>query len=186
MLALVTIDGQPRITNVRASTYRLSPEARISPISQSISSIPYETIAAFLSKGIVLEKSQADELAYILAIRGDHMVAAAGNDVYIRGGSPAPTGTRYSIIHVGVELVDPDDGTTVGYQGIYVGEGALTRGGDPATVSLTDTSREALRGDRLVPENVDVPLNFFPKAPDYDVDGRIISVVDGVSLIGQY
>jgi hypothetical protein len=29
-------------------------------------------------------------------------------------------------------------------------------------------------------------LNFFPKAPDIDVNGRIISVVDGVSLIGQY
>lgn len=186
VLALVTIDGQPRITNVRASTYRLSPEARISPINESIASIPYETIAAFLSRGLVLEKSQADELAYILAIRGDHMMAAAGNDIYIRGGSPASTGTRYSVVHVGDELVDPDDGKTVGYQGIYVGEGALTRGGDPATVSLTDTNREALRGDRLVPENVDVPLNFFPKAPDYDIDGKIISVVDGVSLIGQY
>ena len=33
---------------------------------------------------------------------------------------------------------------------------------------------------------MDIPLNFFPKAPDIDIDGRIISVVDGVSLIGQY
>jgi hypothetical protein len=33
---------------------------------------------------------------------------------------------------------------------------------------------------------VDIPLNFFPKAPDTDIEGRIISVVDGVSLIGQY
>ena len=74
----------------------------------------------------------------------------------------------------------------IGFQGIYVGEGALARGGDPATVSLTDTNREALNGDRLLPETVDIPLNFFPKAPDIDVDGRIISVVDGVSLIGQY
>ena len=38
----------------------------------------------------------------------------------------------------------------------------------------------------LIPETVDIPLNFFPKAPNFDVDGRIISVVDGVSLIGQY
>ena len=33
---------------------------------------------------------------------------------------------------------------------------------------------------------MDIPLNFFPKAPDTNVEGRIISVVDGVSLIGQY
>ncbi len=186
VLALVTIDGQTRITNVRGSTYRLSPQARISPLSESISSIPYEEISAFLSRGLVLEKDQAERLPYILATRGDHMIASAGNEVYIRGGQPAQNGTRYSVVHVADELVDPDDGDVIGFQGIYVGEGALSRGGDPATVALTDTNREALSGDRLIPESVDIPLNFFPKAPDIDVEGRIISVIDGVSLIGQY
>jgi LysM repeat protein len=185
-LALVMINGQQRITNVRASTYRLSPQARITPLTESITSIPYEQIAAFLSKGLVLEKDQANQLPYILSTRGDHLIASAGNHVYIRGGEPAANGTRYSVVHVGDELRDPDDGDLIGFQGIYVGEGALSRGGDPATVALTDTNREALNGDRLVPETVDIPLNFFPKAPDIDVDGRIISVVDGVSLIGQY
>jgi len=185
-LALVMIGGQQRITNVRAATYRLSPQARVTPLTESITSIPYEQISAFLSKGLVLEKDQADALPYILSTRGDHLIAAAGNDVYIRGGAPAPNGTRYSVVHVGDELRDPDDNDLLGYQGVYIGEGALSRGGDPATVSLTDTNREALNGDRLVPETVDIPLNFFPKAPDIDIDGRIISVVDGVSLIGQY
>lgn len=186
VLALVTIDGQQRITTVRASTYRMSPQARVSPLTEAIASIPYEEIDAFLSKGLVLEKDQADQLPYILATRGDHMIASAGNEVYIRGGQPAQNGTRYSIVHVADELVDPDDNDVIGYQGIYVGEGALSRGGDPATVSLTDTNREALMGDRLIPETVDIPLNFFPKAPDINIDGRIISVVDGVSLIGQF
>ncbi|MDG2374796.1 MAG: LysM peptidoglycan-binding domain-containing protein [Woeseiaceae bacterium] len=185
-LALVMINGQQRITNVRVATYRLSPQARITPLNESITSIPYEQISAFLSKGLVLEKDQADALPYILSTRGDHLIAAAGNDVYIRGGDPAPNGTRYSVVHVGDELRDPDNNDLLGYQGIYIGEGALSRGGDPATVSLTDTNREALNGDRLIPETVDIPLNFFPKAPDIDIDGQIISVVDGVSLIGQY
>ena len=186
VLALVMIDGQQRITNVRASAYRLSPQARATPLTESITSIPYEQIDAFLSKGIVLEKDQIGQLPYILATRGDHMMASAGNDVYIRGGEPVATGTRYSVVHVGEALTDPDDGNLIGYQGIYVGEGALARGGDPATVSLTDTNREALEGDRLVPETVDIPLNFFPKAPDIDVNGQIISVVDGVSIIGSH
>ena len=51
---------------------------------------------------------------------------------------------------------------------------------------MNETNREAREGDRLIPESVDIPLNFFPKAPDIEVDGRIISVVDGVALIGQY
>ena len=186
VLALVMIDGQERITNVRASTYRLSPEARITPLSQSVASIPYESVSAFLSRGMVLEKGQAEDLPYILATRGDHIMAAAGNDVYVRGNDPVPMGTRFSVVHIGEELIDPDDGKTVGFAGDFIGEGVMARGGDPATVSLTDTNREALQGDRLVPETVDIPLNFFPKAPDFQVDGRIISVVDGVSLIGQY
>jgi len=186
VLALVVINGEQRITNIRASTYRMSPQARVTPLNESISSIPYEQISAFLSKGLVLEKDQADQLPYILSTRGDHLIASAGNDVYIRGGQPAANGTRYSVVHVGDELRDPDNNDLIGYQGIYVGEGALSRGGDPATVALTDTNREALLGDRLVPETVDIPLNFFPKAPEINVDGRIISVVDGVSLIGQY
>ena len=56
VLGLVYIDGQPRITNVRASTYRLSPQARVSPITQAVTSIPYESVSAFLSSGAVLEK----------------------------------------------------------------------------------------------------------------------------------
>ena len=186
VLALVTIGGEQRITNIRASTYRLSPQARATPLSEAITSIPYEQIAAFLSKGIVLEKAQFEGLPYILSVRGDNLLGAAGNQVYIRGGAAAPAGTRFSVVNIGEELRDPDDGKVVGFQGIYVGEGALSRGGDPATVSLTETNREANRGDRLIPETVDIPLNFFPKEPNIEVNGRIISVVDGVALIGQY
>ncbi|MBJ88945.1 MAG: peptidoglycan-binding protein [Woeseia sp.] len=185
-LALVTIDGRQRIMNVQGSTYRLSPQARVMPLTESITSIPYENISSFLSQGLVLEKNEITDLPYILATRGDHLVAAAGNEVYIRGGKPAPNGTRYSIVHVGEELRDPDDNTLIGYHGIHVGEGSLSRGGDPATVSLTATNREVVVGDRMIPGVLDVPLNFFPKAPDQPIAGQIISVVDGVSLIGQY
>ncbi|MFQ5982234.1 MAG: LysM peptidoglycan-binding domain-containing protein, partial [Woeseiaceae bacterium] len=187
VLALVYIDGEPRVTTtMRGATYRLSPTARATQLTEAVTSIPYEQISAFLSKGLVLEKGQAERLPYIVGTRGDHMIAAAGNEVYVRGGVASQPGTRYSVVHVGDQLRDPDDNTLVGYQGIYVGEGLMARGGDPATVALTDTNREALNGDRLVPETVDIPLNFFPKAPDIQVDGRIISVVDGVSMIGQY
>lgn len=186
VLGLVTIDGKPRVTNVRASTYRMSPEARVTPLTESVSSIPYESVSAFLTTGVVLEKSQAEALPYLLETRGDHLVAAAGNEIYVRGLDGQAPGTRYSVVHIGDPLIDPDDNKLVGYQGIWVGEGTMRRGGDPATVSLTDTTQEAIEGDRLLPETVDVPLNFFPKAPNSVIDGRIISVVNGVTQIGQY
>jgi hypothetical protein len=186
VLGLVYIDGQPRITNVRASTYRLSPQARVTPLTEAVTSIPYEDVAAFLSSGVILERSQADSLPYLLATRGDHMMASAGNQIYVRGLSETAPGSRYSVVHVGEPLYDPDDDRLIGYQGISVGDGTLRRGGDPATVALTDSSREAKPGDRLLPEAVDIPLNFFPRAPSNPIEGRIISVVGGVTQIGQY
>jgi len=186
VLGLVTIDGKPRVTNVRASTYRMSPQARVTPLTETVSSIPYESVSAFLTTGVVLEKSQAESLPYMVRSRGDHLVAAAGNEIYVRGMESAVPGARYSVVHVGEGLVDPDDNKLIGYQGIWVGEGMLRRGGDPATISLTDTTQEVIEGDRLLPESVDVPLNFFPKAPNGTVEGRIISVVNGVTQIGQY
>ena len=78
VLALVWIDGQPRITAVQGSAYRMSPQARITPLEQAARSIPYEQISSFLSKGLVLEKEQIDGLPYILATRDQHLIAAAG------------------------------------------------------------------------------------------------------------
>ncbi len=186
VLGLVYIDGQPRITPIRASTYRLSPQARVTPLNQAVTSIPYSAVSAFLSSGQVLQKDEVDELPYLLEVRGDHMIAAAGNEIYVRGNGSDVLGSRYNVVHVGDPLYDPDDNRLIGYQGIFVGEGTLRRGGDPATVALTDTSQEAVRGDRLVPETVDVPLNFYPRTPSSQIDGRIIHVVGGVTQIGQY
>ncbi len=186
VLGLVYIDGMPRITNVRASTYRLSPQARITPLTEAIDTIPYEAIAAFLSHGMILEKNQADSLPYIVDTRGEHLIAAAGNQVYVRGLAGNTPGEQFNVVSIGDKLVDPDDGRVLGYQGNFVGEGTLRRAGDPATVWLTDTNRELYRGDRLIPAVVDLPLNFFPGKPSAVIDGRIIAVVDGVTQIGQY
>ncbi len=104
----------------------------------------------------------------------------------MRGLTADMPGSRFNVVHVDAPLYDPDDNRLIGYQGILVGDGVLRRGGDPATVALTDTVREALKGDRLLPESIDVPLNFFPRSPDTLIEGRIISVAGGVTQIGQY
>ncbi len=186
VLGLIYIDGQPRITNLRGSAYRMSPQARVTPLTEAINSIPYESVSAFLSSGVVLEKDQADALPYIVATRGEHLVAAAGNEVYVRGLADDRPGLRFNVVHIGDPLRDPDDNRLIGYQGHLVGEGTLRRGGDPGSFALTDTVQEIVQGDRLLPESVDIPLNFLPRAPSSVIDGRIISVLGGVTQIGQY
>lgn len=140
----------------------------------------------FLSSGVVIEKSEVADLPYMFATRGDHLIAAAGNQIYVRGVNNDTPGTRFNIVHVGDPLIDPDDNRLIGYQGILVAKGTLRRGGDPSTIVLTESFQEAKQGDLLIPTFVDVPLNFFPRTPSTNIDGSIISVVGGVTLIGQY
>ncbi|MDH3265550.1 MAG: hypothetical protein OEM25_01180, partial [Gammaproteobacteria bacterium] len=66
------------------------------------------------------------------------------------------------------------------------GTATVTRSGDPTTVDLTSSKQEAVQGDRLIPASVEIPLNFFPKAPSSNINGQIIAVVGGVTQIGQY
>ena len=58
--------------------------------------------------------------------------------------------------------------------------------GDPASMALISSKQEAKQGDRLIPTSVEIPLNFFPRAPSSNIDGQIIAVVGGVTQIGQY
>lgn len=188
VLTLVYVDGQPQIRLERGAQSsgdgRLSPRIREEDLPEAIDTIPFEVISAFLSKGAVLTEEEINQLPYIVAIREGHLTAAAGNDVYVRGDVREDAG--YSVVHIGDQLVDPDDQTVVGYEGVFVGEGTLRRGGDPGTLRLNRSSREALQGDRLLQIEFDIPLNFYPRAPEQDTQGSIIHVVDGMSRIGQY
>jgi LysM repeat protein len=185
VLALIYVDGAPRVTNMQGSSYRLSPEARVTPLTEAITSVSYDSISAFLSRGVVIERNEVDSLPYLLATKGDHMLASAGNTIYVRGTSAQP-GERFNIVKIGDQLVDPENNDVIGYQGIEIGEGTIRKSGDPATMALIRSKQEAKQGDRLIPTSVEIPLNFFPKAPSSNIDGQIIAVVGGVTQIGQY
>jgi len=192
VLFLVYVDGRPQIRlerGGRAQTggdERLSPRIRSSDLDAAITTIPLEIIGAFLSKGTVLERGEADGLPYIVAIKEGHLMAGAGNQVYVRGANIGDVDQGYTVIKVGSPLVDPDNNDVVGYEGIFVGEGVISRSGDPSTLHLVETQREALEGDRLIEQDFEVPLQFIPRAPNQEIFGSIIHVVDGLAMIGQY
>jgi len=185
VISLVYIDGKPRLVLERGGTDRLSPRVRAEPLDQAIQTIPYEIIQAFLSKPSVLDKDTIENAPYIMTSLDGHLAHGAGNEVYVRGAEF--TGTEvYSVMRVGEELRDPDDGDLLGYQGIYVGEGTIVRTGDPATLFLNSTEREAMDGSKLLPAVNDFPLYFAPRSPEQPIEGSIIAVFDGVSIVGQY
>ncbi len=188
-LTLVYVDGQPQLRMARGAgatgTERLSPRIREEHLNAAITTIPYNVIEPFLSKGMVLSRDEFKDLPYIVALRDKHLIGASGNEVYVRGTTATP-GATYAVVHMGDKLVDPDDGKVLGYEGIYVADGRIRRGGDPATLEINNSQREVLEGDRLVTHQDSLPLSFEPRAPDRPIDGRIVHVVDGVTQIGQY
>ena len=171
----------------RGDSARVEPRVRSQPLEGAVTSIPYETVAAFMSKPSVLSREQIQGAPYVLATRDMHVAMADGDTVYARGfTAPAELGTHYNIVRVGDALRDPDDNRVVGYDGIFTGAGHITRSGDPATLIMTESARETEAGDKLFAGGVDVPLDFIPSAPKTNVGGRIMSVSNGVTVIGQY
>jgi hypothetical protein len=165
-------------------TEKLSPRVRELPLEQAIQAIPFAQVRAFLSRSVVLDKKKLAHLPYIVANR-EGLVSSSGRDFYARG-AKNQRGSIYNVVHLGAKLIDPDDNAVLGYEGVYVGQGRVDHAGDPATLHLLDSTREALIGDYLLDEEDMLPTNYIPHPPKQEVVGQIISVMDGVALIGQY
>jgi hypothetical protein len=181
-------DGRTSLEIVRGGAggaMRLEPMLRSSPLEGPIATIPYSQIAAFLSRPGVLTGDEVNAAPYVLALRDNHQIAGAGHDLYVKklGGD---TGARYSVMHVDEPLKDPQSGRKLGYLAIYTGTAQLTRPGDVAKVTLTDSARETLQGDVLIAEQMSTTSDFAPHPPSLALDGRIIAVVNNVLLAGQY
>src|SRR5215472_6918722 len=178
--------GQVQVRLESPGSLRLDPRLRSVALENAIPTIPYGAIAPFLSRPTVMTDEEIRKAPYVVGFRNMHQTGGDDMDVYIRNLSAAGENARYSVIHVGNPLVDPDDGKVVGYEGIYTATALVRRPGDPAKVALFDLARETLAGDRLVSADTDTPANFTPHPPASDIHGRIINAVGGTNLSGPF
>jgi hypothetical protein len=185
VLTLVYVGGKPQL-RLDHGAEKLSPKIRVENLEQAIPTIPIEAISQFLTKPLVVSQDQLNHAPYVVAGADEHVVTGAGDRVYARGIKGEDIGV-FDIFEPGGPLIDPDTNEVLGYQGIYVGEGAVKRFGDPATLLLTETAREARVGDRLWPTSQEKPItHFLPHPAPPGTEGRIISVLGGVQEIGQF
>src|SRR5688572_11744057 len=183
---VVNLERGPAVVQAGPGVDRLSPRVRAQPLEEAILTIPYETIAAFLSRPRFIDERDVDDMPYVVALR-EALIGSAGRDVYVRGlEEQTPLGSVFNLVELGGAFVDPDTNDVLGYQGTYVGQGRLDRTGDPGTLHMLETEREVLVGNYLAAEEDAIPLNFIPRSPESEIEGQIIAVTSGVSLIGQY
>lgn len=178
------VDGQPQLT--LTNNDKLVPKIRETPIDEAITLIPIDAISPFLTSPKVATKYELENAPYVIDFAGEHIVAGAGDRVYVRS-ILKPEGLSYTIYRPGITYKNPDTEEILGYQALFVANTTLQRPGDPATLLITDSIQEIRIGDRLIPSGEgQVALNYFPHPPESAITGNIISVLNGVYQVGQY
>ncbi|MBL4638850.1 MAG: LysM peptidoglycan-binding domain-containing protein [Proteobacteria bacterium] len=187
IISLIYRDGKPILELTRGpKAYKMSPEVREMVLEKAIPTIPLSAIQPFLTRPRVVGEEVLDQAPYIVASSDERLISGAGDRVYARG-IDETQGEHYSVFRGGKAYVDPETEEILGYEAIYTGDAFVEQMGDPATVELRYTNREVRIGDRLLAvEDENYDLNFLPRPLEAELEGRIISVFDGVSQVGQY
>ncbi|MDX1592720.1 MAG: LysM domain-containing protein [Gammaproteobacteria bacterium] len=183
-LYLVWVDGRPML---RRGDGKLSPQVRVEPIDQAIPAIPLEYILPFLNRSrAILTREEIDAAPYIVHFREDRVIGDEGTLAYVRK-LDETSPDAYLIFEEGEELRDFETDEILGYHIQHVGNAVKRTPGDPARVYITDSLQAISKGDRLLEDtDANLPREFYPKAPETQVDGHIIYAPETVKMVGQY
>ena len=185
LLTLVYMNGKPQLRLSRGDQ-RLSPRIRVESLDNAIPTIPLDAIKQFLTRTIVVDQNELDTAPYVLQSADEHVISGAGDRIYVRGIEGRDI-ALFDVFEQGGSYVDPDTNEVLGYAALYIGSGPIQQFGDPSTLLLTETTREVRAGYRLRPsDSLDPVLHFQPHPTPPGTEGRIISVIGGVTQIGQF
>lgn len=189
-LKLVYIDEQPKVTVAERGPIKISadenvklaPKVRTRPVESAIPAIPLEKISAFLSKNRVVDVDALDDAPYVLSGEDKRIIAGAGDTIYARGDFNDDHKTM-GIYRPGTAYIDPETDEVLGFEAESVGSVRVVKlDKDIATLSVNRSSQEIRINDRLLPsEEKKVVSMFYPKAPDQDVSGLVVSVEGSVN-----
>jgi len=192
-------------------TVRVSPRTRYESLSDNaLTTLQTRLIEPFLAEPIVTDEGSLKQAARIVATQEDRVMLSRGDRAYARGSLEAPlSGEKgqprsFRIFHTAVPLKDPGTGEILGYEAQYAGKATLIQGESlrvakeadkdgkrameivPATIDVVASKGEAQVGDHLLPEPPRELLNYVPRAPAQDIEGRVVSVYgDAVSNAAQ-
>jgi hypothetical protein len=167
-------------------TVRLSPRVRSEALDKdAIPAIPAAVIEPFLSKPLIVEADGLNSAPRIIATSETGRVfIGKGDTAYVRG--ITDTGiTSYQLFRPAKPLKDPETGQILAYEAFYLGTGDITRPGDPATLTVTTSKEEMGVGDRLLPAEKQVTVNYVPRSPEKDIVARVMSIYGGVDTAGN-
>lgn len=183
-------------------TVRVSPRTRSDSLNDSaLPTLKPHLIEPFLVEPLVVDAETLQRAPRIVATLEQRVLMADGDRVYAKGHASdplqiTPEGSRqFRIYRDAVALKDPLTGEILGYEAQYVGKAELVRGETaeesangkggiavdyvPAIVQLTGTKQEVRAGDRLLPAPSRAFVSYTPRAPQIEVDARVVSIYGG-------
>ncbi|MBL1277166.1 MAG: LysM peptidoglycan-binding domain-containing protein [Ectothiorhodospiraceae bacterium] len=183
--------GKPILRVSRGqATVKMSPKVRSTRVDTPIASIPLNAIKQFLGQPRIMSKREIDNAAYIISGKDTRIMSGSGDIIYARGLIPGEDpNSRYAVLRIGKAYRNPGAkaGEILGYEALHVADAQVEDFGDPSVLRVKDSTRETIIGDRLVPKKASgLDQAFIPRPPETPVEGTIISVIDGVSRIGQF
>lgn len=191
------VDGQPTLELSRGTAgrtvrltpddaVRLEPRVRATPLLNAIPTINLEAIGPFLSSNRIVSEAELEGAAYVLQGESGRILVGAGDLLHARR-MDAEVGDSRSVVRRAGVYRHPDTNEVLGLEAEEIGVAQVTTMNDDIGTLLVTSSRSDIRiGDRLLPtEQRAVASTFFPSAPDREIEGRMLSVLDGVTQIGQ-
>ncbi len=182
--------GQPTVKMTPDNTVKMSPQIHATRVDTPIASIPLNAIQQFIGQPRVLSKKEIDDSGYVISGKDSRLLSGTGDRIYARGLIPGEDPkSRYAVLRIGKPYRNPNAGPDeiLGYEALHVADAQVEDFGDPSTLRVMDSNRETRAGDRLIPKMASGhDQTFIPRPPETPIEGQIISVIDGVSRIGQF
>ena len=189
VIVLELVNGQPHLTVQTGGgdmpTVRLSPEIRGSEMKNAgILPIPASVINAFATQPRVIDENSLAKAPVIIDYRDGHIVVGAGDEVWAAG--QGGDTENWDVVEPGSPIVDPDTKEVLGYSARVLGNGHTAQAGNPMKIVLDNTTSEVELGNRLIPKDNNVRINYVPHEPDHPVQGKILDTVAIMSEAGNY
>jgi len=181
--------GEPQERQMDDGVIRLSPSVRATPLATAVPAIPLDKIKGFLSDNRVVTKEELRGAPYVIAGNELHFIIAQGDKFYARG-DWSNAAEAYGIYREGKAFVDPDTKEILGYNAKSIGLGkivATEAENEVASLRLVRQTQEVRVKDRLLETHErNIEAIFYPKAPEDDIKGKIITVFSGVKNVSQW
>lgn len=175
--------GSPRFKLLH-ETVTLQPGVIEEPLEkEAIYSIPPNVIGPFLTQPLLIENDELEKAPRIVGAQDNRLILSPGTRVYINNIENNEK-TFWNIYREGDALRDPDTNELLGTEAIYLGDTRITKFGQPASADIVKAKEEIFTKDRLVVASEGFKASFVPRAPEANINGRILKIYGGVAEAG--